>query len=106
MAFKHAFIVYGTPHTLKHLQELGFETFAHAVDESYDTILDDNMRLDAIVTELKRLYKEFQSGQILFQDTVSQQKIQHNFEKFYDKQIIEQLWLTDIVEPIKKFIES
>ena len=106
MAFKHAFVVYGTPYTLKHLRELGFETFAHAVDESYDTILDDNMRLDAIVTELKRLHEEFQSGQILFQDSVSQQKIQHNFEKFYDKQIIEQLWLTDIVEPIRKFIES
>lgn len=103
-AFRHPFMTYGTPYTLKFFQDSGFETFGHVIDESYDNIYNDQKRLRAIAAELDRLHMEFKAGCPLFQDAESQQKIQHNFEKFYDAKTVEQLWLNEIVEPVKNFI--
>jgi hypothetical protein len=49
------FIVFSTPHFLWEFRQLGFQTFSHAFDESYDEILDDSERLQAIVNEISRL---------------------------------------------------
>lgn len=54
---KHPFILAGRPNSLKYLGKLGYKTFAPFVDETYDTILDDEARLLAIVDELERLNK-------------------------------------------------
>lgn len=105
-AFRHPFMTYGTPYTLQFLREFGFETFEHVIDESYDSIYDDQKRLTAIGAELARLHAEFKQGRVLFQDAVSQQKIQHNFDKFYDSATVEQLWITDVVDPVKNFINA
>jgi len=51
----HPFIVYGSPFTLRNLQELGFKTFDGFIDESYDNILSPFKRMQAITREVKRL---------------------------------------------------
>jgi len=44
------FVVFSTPHTLKHLREsLGFHTFGEWIDESYDSIEDYEKRMYAAV---------------------------------------------------------
>lgn len=55
MIYFHPFIVYGNPNTLKELKNMGFYTFPEFFDESYDTIEDENERLNAIIENVKRL---------------------------------------------------
>ena len=52
MLFNHLFIYLGPPNSLKHLQEQGFKTFGHVIDESYDLIEDDARRLFAVKTSM------------------------------------------------------
>lgn len=49
------FIIVGAPGSLRRLQEIGFKTFDGFIDESYDEIYDDEKRMEAIITEMKRL---------------------------------------------------
>ena len=55
MWFKHPFVVLGPRYYLKNLNELGYRTFHPFIDESYDEIEDDILRLQAIVAEVKKL---------------------------------------------------
>lgn len=69
MLYHHFFIYAGPAHTLKYLRSIGFKTFSHIIDESYDDIVDPVERLYAVVAsiekfvskpieEIKRLYIE------------------------------------------------
>lgn len=49
------FIIVGSPHTLSTLRELGFQTFAPYIDETYDTITDPVQRFICITKEIDRL---------------------------------------------------
>jgi hypothetical protein len=51
----HPFIVVGRPHLLKYLREIGFKTFDWLIDETYDTIEDNDLRMELIVKEIKKL---------------------------------------------------
>ncbi len=52
---RHPFVVAGVPETLKYLRGAGYKTFAGIIDESYDYITDDNLRLEALEKEILRL---------------------------------------------------
>lgn len=103
LAFQHPFMVFGTVGTLAYLQQLGFETFEHVIDESYDHVIDTTLRLNAIQQQLEKLYLAFSTKEQLFVDSISKQKITHNYHRFYD---IEQSWETEIINPIKEFISA
>ena len=49
------FIVIGRPHMLKYLKEIGFKTFDFLIDETYDGIDDNELRMQAIINEIQRL---------------------------------------------------
>jgi hypothetical protein len=53
--YYHPFIIWGNPHTLKRLRELGFETFPEFFNEQYDEIIDSNERLDCILKSIENL---------------------------------------------------
>jgi hypothetical protein len=53
--YYHPFIVWGNPHTLKQLRELGFETFPEFFDESYDEVVDGNERIKCILKNVENL---------------------------------------------------
>ena len=53
----HPLIVVGRPHLLLYLKEIGFKTFEFLIDETYDTIDDNDLRMGAIVKEIKRINK-------------------------------------------------
>ena len=44
-----------TPGILNALRQIGYKTFEGVIDETYDTILDDGKRLEAIIRETQRL---------------------------------------------------
>ena len=52
---KHPFIITSVPYVLQGLRELGYKTFHPYIDESYDTIEDDETRVMAIMDEVERL---------------------------------------------------
>jgi hypothetical protein len=49
------FIIFGSPHSLKKLKELGYKTFDKWWDESYDNEMDINKRFDKIVNILEQI---------------------------------------------------
>lgn len=106
LAYQHAAVVYGTPGTLAYLRDLGFETFAHRVDESYDTELDANSRLQKIVAVLEDLYQEFTRTGTVFQDTRTQEILAHNHARFFDANEIQSRFQTQVAEPILEFLQS
>jgi hypothetical protein len=69
MLYNHFFIYLGPTNSLKYLRSLGFKTFGHIVDESYDDIYDPAERLFAVtksmdefiskpLSEIEQLYAE------------------------------------------------
>jgi hypothetical protein len=54
MLYNHFFIYLGPPHSLKYLRSLGFKTWAHIIDESYDDIENPAERLYAVTNSINR----------------------------------------------------
>jgi len=103
MAWQHPFVVHGSRGILEYLQQLGFETWHHVIDESYDLTTDHRERLDKIGAVLTQAYDSYVSGKNVFGDAVTKQKIMHNFHRFYDKNLVESMWKDQIIDPIKHF---
>ena len=51
----HPFVIVGSPNTLTYLKSYGFKTFDKWWDESYDNILDNGKRLEAVYKIIKEL---------------------------------------------------
>jgi len=105
MAFEHPFIVWGSAGTLAYLQQAGFETFDHTIDETYDTITNNTARLQKIVQVIEQLYAEVAQGNKLFADKISQEKIAHNRAHFYNKALLDSMVNQEVIEPILDFIK-
>lgn len=54
LAYRMPFIIVGSYGTLEYLKSLGYQTFPHMFDESYDEIEDPAERMSAICNELKK----------------------------------------------------
>ena len=52
------FIIIGQPYSLKKLKNLGYKTFSHVFDESYDEILDPEKRMNKIIELVSNLAKQ------------------------------------------------
>jgi hypothetical protein len=52
MLYNHIFVYLGPSHSLAYLRSLGFKTWAHIIDESYDTIENPAERLYAVARSL------------------------------------------------------
>jgi hypothetical protein len=78
---------------LAYLKEYGFQTFDRWIDETYDTIVDHDQRLDAITTEVRRLCSlpRFKIHRMFheMQDTLIYNK-NHFFTTFRDR-IVDEL---------------
>lgn len=55
LLYKTPFVVVGLPNTLKHLQNLGFITFAGFINEDYDQEQDSKKRLAMVKKEIENL---------------------------------------------------
>jgi hypothetical protein len=55
IACNRPFISYGVPYTLACIRRMGFKTFEGLIDESYDTIVDNETRHRAVIAEITRI---------------------------------------------------
>ena len=106
IAFEHPFIVWGSPNTLKYLHTMGFETFGHVIDETYDSIDDNNKRLNSIIKIIDNLFIDFKNKNLQFADTLTQQKLKHNREHFYNQELLLKMFIQEVVNPILEFVEK
>ena len=102
-AFRHPLIVYGPYKILKRIRSVGFETFDNIIDESYDTVLYQVPRMEAIKKELDRLYKDFKSNSNMFTDPETEKRIEHNYNHFYSDNLLNDIIDNQIVKPIMEF---
>jgi hypothetical protein len=79
---KQPFMLLAAPGNLAYLKSYGFKTFDSVIDESYDTIQDNDLRVEAVVKQL-HWYCNLTPGEKT--DIIQQLEpiIQHNFDHFY-----------------------
>jgi hypothetical protein len=106
LAYQHPFVIQGTPGTLAYLHSRGFESFGQMINESYDVIIDNNQRFEAIVLVLTELYQQWQQQGSVFQTLKAKEITLHNYHRFWDEKITNDLFRTQIAEVIQEFIES
>ena len=79
---KQPFMLLAAPGNLAYLKSYGFKTFDSVIDETYDTIQDNDLRTEAVVKQL-HWYCNLTPGEKT--DIIQQLEpiIQHNFNHFY-----------------------
>ena len=79
---KQPFMLLAAPGNLVYLKSYGFKTFDSVIDESYDSIVDNDLRTEAVVRQL-HWYCNLTPGEKT--DIIQQLEpiIQHNFDHFY-----------------------
>jgi hypothetical protein len=79
---KQPFMLLAAPGNLAYLKSYGFKTFDSVIDETYDTIQDNDLRTEAVVKQL-HWYCNLTPGEKI--DIIQQLEpiIQHNFNHFY-----------------------
>jgi len=79
---KQPFMLLAAPGNLAYLKSYGFKTFDSVIDESYDNIVDNDLRTEAVVRQL-HWYCNLSLGEKT--DIIKQLEpiIQHNFDHFY-----------------------
>ena len=100
IAFQHPFIICGMSGTLKFLKDHGFETYDHIFDESYDMLDNFDDRLNVVYNNIK----EFDTSR--YANPLTEQKIKHNYERFYNKSVVESGFKSDIIEPILRWMHE
>lgn len=93
----HPFILHGNPYSLKTLKDWGFETYDNWFDESYDRVTDLNMKIEHICNEIARPSREY--------DDVTKHKINHNVERFWNRELVHQIMVDEIIQPMLNFIK-
>ena len=93
--YGHPFIMYGQPGSLEYLKTLGFKTFPNMFDESYDTITDTNKRREKIIEQIQKM-PTAQCKEI----------VQHNFDLFWNRDIVTKKITEDVIKPILNFINA
>jgi hypothetical protein len=70
IVYQHPFVLIAPPGSLEFLKELGYKTFHPFIDETYDTIVDNNERMKLILKETERLSNLTQEELFKFIDQV------------------------------------
>lgn len=74
----HPFIMIGRPHSLLALKKLGYQTFNPMIDESYDSIENDDDRLSMIFLEIHKLMSKTPAEWIVWQTQIKEIVIHNN----------------------------
>jgi len=94
LACGHPFILAAGPGSLALLKKYGFQTFSPFIDETYDTVLDNDFRLDCILQEMKRiqLLPDYEKSQLIKQcNLIAEFNKKHFFSTDFFNQIVNEL---------------
>lgn len=100
IAYYHPFVIIGAAGTLAFLRESGFETFDNMFDESYDKIENFKDRLKIIKSNIKNI--DTRSSY----DRITQDKLNHNHEHFFNETHIKNCMRREIVQPLIDYAET
>lgn len=101
-AFKHPSVIWGQVGTLAWQKRQGFETFDHCIDETYDTVDDEDVRLNKVVEQIHACIAD----KTIFADPLTQQKLEHNYNHFYNQELVMKLVHEQIINPLLEFIND
>lgn len=101
----HPFVVFGSAHTLKYLHREGFESFENLFDETYDDVLPDLPRHQAVSQCVLQAVENWNQGCIGI-DAVTQKKLEHNHARLFDLGLVKQRIKDEIVAEILEFVEQ
>lgn len=99
VAMQHPFVVLGEPGTLQHLHSLGFETFENLWSEDYDTTQSTKRRISQIVENVA----QYDMAPL---DQLTLQKIEHNRNHFFNREIIHQFVMDEIINPVLEYVSK
>jgi len=102
-AFRHPSLTWGPAGILAFLRAQGFETFNHVIDESYDTIKGHALRLDKVVETINDLNNTVKNDKQYFNDPMTIEKLEHNYNLFYNIDLALEYFKKEIVDPIYEF---
>ena len=85
------FVLAGCAHNLAYLRSYGFRTFGDYWDESYDTIEDPVLRIEAI-TQVIKTVSELSTQQQMDMLLDMQPILEHNYQLFNDPAFIKREW--------------
>lgn len=95
----HPFLVLATPGFLKQMESFGYKTFSQWFDQSYDTEMDLNLRIEKIVKEVTKLCslsdEQLQNMLVEMLPTLKHNVnnfIERTTNKTFQKQLEEELW--------------
>jgi len=99
IAFYHPFLILGQSGILQYLKTLGFETFSELFDEAYDNEKFLTNRLTIIEQNVKNFSKTPYSK-------LTQDKLQHNRNLFYNQEVVEQKAIKEIINPMLELVNG
>ena len=99
IAFYHPYQVIASPGYLKDLKDLGFESFENLFDESYDSIADfDNKMMIIKKNVVDYRYEPY--------DKLTLEKLEHNFNLFYDMDKVKKGIEIDFIDQVMDWISN
>jgi len=81
---KQPFMLLAAPGNLAYLKSYGFKTFDSVIDESYDTIKDNDARIDTVVAQMKWYCNLSQKEKSRVIERLAP-IVEYNFQHFYGK---------------------
>ena len=82
LAMLHPFVMFGRPNMLNGLRTIGFKTFSPFINETYDSIQDDEERFNAVFAEITRLISLSEDEWIDLQNKLKP-ILEHNQQHFF-----------------------
>jgi hypothetical protein len=99
IAYYHPFMILGQVNVLSYLRSQGFETFDNLFDESYDTEPNVMNRITKIIDNIKNF------NQVEY-DSNTKSKLIHNYNLFFNKDLVVNRIRTEIIEPTLEYAET
>ena len=103
IASKQPFMLLAAPGNLEYLRSYGFKTFAGIIDESYDSIKDNDDRIEAVVAQLK-WYCDLSDDEKTEIQKLCEPIIEHNFHHFYGK--FREIITDELLDNTKKLFDD
>jgi hypothetical protein len=98
---RRPFMLVAAPGNLAYLKSYGFKTFDRWIDESYDTIQDDDVRIQAVCDQLAKLCK-LSKKELDGMNKEMQEILDYNFNHFYGE--FKHIIVNELVENFKSIL--
>jgi len=96
--YGHHFLMLGDTGSLEVLKSWGFKTFSNVFDESYDSMTSLDDKIELVVTQIKNYNCEY--------TTETLDRIRFNYDRFWDRNLVEKLMVKELINPILSFITN